>query len=94
MHQSGGEAEGLELPEALLLDTSPAVLAGMSNCLTPAAFQCHTSNDCATAALQRPGAAASLRADIGSPERKAERAGCASLSLSLSLSLSPSLSLS
>ena len=37
MHQSGGEAEGLELPEALLLDTSPAVLAGMSNSPDPSA---------------------------------------------------------
>ena len=74
MHQSGGEAEGLELPEALLLDTSPAVLAGMSNSPDPSCVPMpHFQTTAQLPPLQRPrGGCVTQGSYIGSPERRSD----------------------
>ena len=79
MHQSGGEAEGLELPQALLLDTSPAVLAGVSNLPDPSAVPMPHFQTTAQLPppplppLQRPrGGCVTQGSYVSSPERRSD----------------------
>jgi hypothetical protein len=79
MHESGGEAEGLELPQALLLDTSPAVLARMSSSPDPSTVPMPHFQTTAPLPpsplppLQRPrGGCVTQGSYIDSPERRTD----------------------